>query len=126
VQRQEAERLAAEHAAQSRANVERSLRATYLLRKIAEKERIIVTETEVDSQIRAFASRQGWREERARSYMEERGMLRALRDDIRESKTEDFLVQHAHIKEIPPEEFAKKHRHEEVLATPDVGSGDEA
>jgi hypothetical protein len=53
-------------------------------------------------------------------------MLRALRDDLRESKTEDFLVQHAHIKEIPPEEFAKKHRHEEAVAAPDAGRVDEA
>jgi len=125
VQRQEAERLAAEHAAQNRANVERSLKSTYLLRKIAEKERIVVTETEVDNQIRAFASRQGWREERARSYMEERGMVRALRDDMRESKTEDFLVQHGHVKEISAEEFARKHGHPEVTATPDMAAGDE-
>ncbi len=126
VQRQEAERMAAEHAAQNRANVERGLQATYVLRRIAEKERIIVTETEVDGQIRAFASRQSWREERARSYMEERGMLRALRDDMRESKTEDFLVQHAQVKEIPPEEFAKKHQHEEPTGAPQAGEGGSA
>jgi FKBP-type peptidyl-prolyl cis-trans isomerase (trigger factor) len=85
------------------------LKAAYVLRKIAEKERIIVTESEVDSQIRAFAARQGWREERARSYMEERGMVRALRDDMRESKATDFLVENAEVTEIPPEEFAKRH-----------------
>jgi hypothetical protein len=41
--------------------------------------------------------------------MEGRGMLRALRDDMREGKTVDFLLQHAEVKEIPTDEFAKRH-----------------
>ena len=110
VARQEAERLSAERAAQTRDSVERALKAAYLLRKVAEKERIVVTESEVDGQVRSFASRQGWREERAREYLEGRGMVRALRDDMRESKTVDFLVQQGRVSEIPAEEFARRHR----------------
>ena len=109
VPRQEAERQARGGGEQRREAVERRLKAAYLLRKVAEKERIIVTESEVDSQIRGFASRQGWREERARSYMEERGMVRALRDDMREGKTVDLLIENARIKEVPPDEFARRH-----------------
>jgi trigger factor len=109
VPREQAEQRAAKAAGQAREPIERRLRASLVLRKLAEKERILVTEPEVDEQIRAFASRQGWREERARSYMEGRGMLRALRDDMREGKTVDFLLQHAEVKEIPTDEFAKRH-----------------
>lgn len=121
VPRQEAERAAAERAEQTREAVERRLKATYLLRKIAEIERVVVTESEVDSQIRAFASRQGWREERARSYMEERGMVRAFRDDMRESKTLDLLVENAQVNEVSPEEFAKRHGGERE---PEAAEGD--
>jgi len=109
VPRDEAERRAAEEAGQTRQAVEFSLRSSFLLRKIAEKERILVTESEVDSQIAAFADRQGWREAKAREYLEQRGMLSTMRNDMRESKTLEFLKQNAEIKEIAPEEFAGKY-----------------
>ncbi|MFO7958500.1 MAG: trigger factor [Candidatus Brocadiia bacterium] len=109
VPRDEAERRAAEEADRTREAVEFSLRSSFLLRKIAEKERILVTESEVDSQVRAFAGRQGWREEKAREYLEERGMLRTMRNDMRESKTLEFLKENAEIKEMAPEEFSEKY-----------------
>ncbi|MHC4479681.1 MAG: trigger factor [Planctomycetota bacterium] len=123
VPRQEAERAALQNAGRTREGVEQRLRADFLLRKVAEQERILVTESEVDSQIRAFAARQGWREERARSYMEERGMVRALRDEIRERKTVDFLLEDAKVKEIPPDQFARRYASEEAPEAAPDGSG---
>jgi len=123
VPREEAEREAADTAGRTREGVIRELKATYVLRKVAEKERILVTESEVDSQVRAFASRQGWRPERAADYLEERGMLRSLRDDMREGKTVDFLVENAEVKEISPEEFQR--RHEQEHADEDAAHEDE-
>jgi trigger factor len=125
VPRQEAERAAMEGAGRTREGVQRRLKASYLLRKVAEKERILITESEVDSQIRGFASRQGWREERARSYMEERGMLRSLRDDMRESKTADFLVENAVMKDIPPDEFAERYGEGRGPEGPEEASGED-
>jgi trigger factor len=116
VPRAEAERLAAEGARRNREALAARLKADFLLRKVAEQQRIVVTESEVDSQVRAFASRQGWREQRARSHMEERGMLRALRDDMREGKTMEFLLDHAELKEVPSEEFATRHGAEQAEA----------
>jgi len=107
--RHEAEERAASGADRTREAVERRLKASFLLRQIAEKERILVTESEVDGQIRAFAARQGWREERAKSYMDERGILRSLREDMRESKVTEFLLEKAEVEEISPEEFGKRH-----------------
>ncbi len=109
VPRQEAERRAAEGVERARQSVEDSLRVTFLLRKIAEKERILVTESEVDGQIRSFAARQDWREERTRTYLEQRGAIRTLRGDMREDKTLDFLAESAEIKEIAPDEFSRKY-----------------
>jgi trigger factor len=123
VPRQDAERIAAEQTGRSMAAVEQRLKATFLLRKVAEAERIVVTESEVDSQIRAFAGRQGWREERARSYMDERGMTRALRDDMRESKTIGLLLENGEVREMPPDEFARRHGAEQVQDL--AGQGEE-
>lgn len=124
VPRDEAERRAAEEADRTREAVEFSLRSAFLLRKIAEKERVLVTESEVDSQVRAFAGRQGWREEKAREYLEERGMLRTMRNDMRESKTLEFLKENAEIKEMAPEEFSEKYG-EQDTAAPEQTSGEQ-
>ncbi len=109
VPRDEAERRAFGRTEQTRAVVENRLRLELVLREIADKERILVTESEVNSQIRDFASRQGWREDRARDYLEEQGIVRTLRNDIREGKTVEFLAENAEIEEIPAEEFAQKY-----------------
>lgn len=112
VARQEAERRADQSAGQTREAVVRRLKAAYLLRLVAERERVLVTESEVDGQIRSFAAGQGWREERARTYMEEKGMVRALRDDMRETKTLDLLMENAELKDLPPDEFAARYGRE--------------
>jgi trigger factor len=116
VPRQEAERRAAEGSDRTRQGVTDSLKVAFLVRQIAQKETILVTESEVDSQVRAFASRQGWREERARSYLEERGFVRTLRDDMRETKVLDFLQENAKIEEVSPEEFSSRYGGEEAVA----------
>ncbi len=109
IPREEAERQAAENADRTREAVEEELKISLLLREIAEQERILVTESEVDSQIRAFASRQGWRPEKARSYLEEEGFVRQLRHDMRESKVLDFLLDNATVREVSTEEFSEKY-----------------
>jgi len=121
VPREEAERGASEGVGQARGSIERGLKASFVLRKLAERERILVTESDVDAQIRSFASGQGWREEKARAYMEERGMLRTLRDDMRESRTVEFLLENGEVKEISPEEFSARHGGEQA----DEPDGDE-
>ena len=36
-------------------------------------------------------------------------MVRALRDDMRENKTIDFLMENAHVEEISSDEFLKRY-----------------
>jgi trigger factor len=109
VPRDEAEKRAEESSELTRQAVERALRASLILRGIAEEEKIVVTEAEVDAQVRTFASRQGLREARARAYLEERGVVRSLRDDLREEKTLEFLLEGSQVTEIPPEEFGRRY-----------------
>jgi len=97
-------------AEQSREQAERALKAAFLLRQIADKERIFVTESEVDEQIRALAAGHGWSEQRTRRYLEEQEMLGSLRRDMREAKTRQFLVENASFTEIDPQVFADRRR----------------
>jgi len=109
VSREEAEERSGSETEDSRDAMVRRLKASYILARIAEKENIYVTESEVDEQVRSFASRQGWRQERARAYMEERGLLRSFREDLRENKTLEFLKQHAEPNELPLDEFRRRY-----------------
>jgi len=109
VSQEEAERRVSHQEEQNRETIQKALRSALALRELAKKETIYVTESEVDGQIRAFASRQGWREDRARTYLEQQGYVKSLRDDMRESKTVDLLLEHAEVSEIPLEEYERKH-----------------
>lgn len=109
VPRAEAEQAALEGGFQQREAVARRLKATHLLRKIAEIEKIYVTESDVDLQIRTFAARQNMREDKARAYLEDRGMLRSLRDDMREEQTIEFLLETAKVKELSDDDWRAKY-----------------
>lgn len=111
--RDQAEQMAAEDTLEGRETIVRRLKADYLLEKVAERERIIIIESEVDAQIRRFASAQGWREERARAYMEQRDMMRPLREDMRRDVTIEMLIESAQIAEIPAQEFERKFQQSE-------------
>ena len=108
VSREEVEENLGQIASRSFDVAERGLKVTYLLKLIAEKERIYVSESEVQEQIRLLASRRGWTEQRARRYLEDQGLLRSLRGEMRESRTKQFLMQEAKRVEIDPELFAKR------------------
>jgi len=108
VPRAEAEQAAMREVHGTREAVRRRLQSTFILRKIAETEKILVTESDVDEQIRVFASEQGWQPDRARRYLEERGLVRSMRDDMREEATLNLLIEKAEITEVTPEEFRAK------------------
>jgi trigger factor len=99
--REEAEQYARSNAHRSREVAVRNLKSSYLLREIADRERIYVLDDEVQEQIRALANRQDWSVERARRYLEENEMLSSLRWDMREAKTIEFLEEQANITRVP-------------------------
>ena len=103
--REEAEQLARSNAHRSREIAVRNLKTSYLLRQVADAERIYVLDDEVQEQVRALAQRQGWSVERAQRYLEEEDMMSSLRWDLREAKTIEFLEENADITYVPADEF---------------------
>lgn len=73
------------------------LRASYLLDAIAEKENIQVTETELNERIALLAKRHRSTPEQLRARLVENDELEQVRDEVRVSKTLDFLMAHAKV-----------------------------
>jgi trigger factor len=77
----------------------RNLKIFFLLDRIAEKEKIFVTEDEVESRIAAMAGSYGLSPQRMRAQIEQEGSLSDLRAGLRENKVVDFLLKNAKIAE---------------------------
>jgi len=108
--RAEADELIERTEPQTREAAVRRLKGSYVLKKIAEKQRIVVLDTEEQEQVRALAARQGWTERRAERYMEDNDLMSALRAEVREDKTLKFIIENARLKEIDAAEFSRRIR----------------
>jgi len=120
--RQEAEEILSENADRSREVALRNLKASFLLRRIADEERIYVLDIEVQDQVRAMAARMGWSEHRAERYMEENDLMQSLRWDMREDRTVQHLLKSAKVNEVTAEEFAAHLREATISAEPTAKS----
>lgn len=83
----------------------RDFKKSLLLEKIAEKEKIYVTEEEMDECLLQIAYSQGQNPQAVREYFENNNLIGRLRLQIRERKVRDFLRGKAHIQ---PAEGEKK------------------
>ncbi len=79
---------------------EKMLKLELMLQKIAEKERIYVSESEVEEQIKIIADRQGQDTLRTRRMLEKEDMLDSLRSDMRKEKVIADLLENAEINEV--------------------------
>ena len=86
----------------------RDLKLHFILDKIARKEKIEVTDAEVDARVRFIAAQYGRREDRVREEMAGRGGLDSLRSQIFEDKVLRMLIDKAKIEAPPPEAEPKK------------------
>lgn len=77
----------------------RNLKIFFVLDRIAEKEKIFVTEDEVESRVAAMAGSYNLTPQRMRAQIEQEGSLSELRDGLRENKVVDFLLKSAKIEE---------------------------
>ncbi len=75
----------------AREEVERDFRATFLLDAIAKKEKILVTEDEVEERIAAMAGGYGRTKEDMEQYLAQHGLLSGLRTGMREEKVMELL-----------------------------------
>ena len=74
------------------------VRLTYVLEKIAENEKIEVTEADVDERITTMAQRYGMPEERFRGELDKRDSMGQVRRELVADRTLDFVLEQAKIK----------------------------
>jgi trigger factor len=85
----------AKHESESRDAMVRHLRERFVLEEIARKEKIFVTEDDVDARLQAMAGDAGRHPHEVRAMLEEREMLAPLRRSMREEKVREFLISKA-------------------------------
>jgi trigger factor len=80
-------------------NARKMLKGYFILRSIAEREKVFVTEDEIAKQLAVIAAQYGRSTEDMAGLYEETGLISELRTDMREKKTIDFIIKNAEIKE---------------------------
>lgn len=73
------------------------VKVSYILARIAEQEKVEVTDAEVEERIQAMAERHGMAPERLKAELEKRNSLENLRSEIRSEKTLDVLLENAKV-----------------------------
>jgi len=81
--------------AESRKDAERRVRVYFLIDSIARKEKIFVTENDVEQELRGIAANNQVTPEDARAFYEKQNLLPDLRVAIMERKVRNFLREHA-------------------------------
>lgn len=87
---------------ESHESAERSAKLFFILHKIADKERIFVTEDEVNARLEAMAANENRSAEQVRRELEREGQLSELRAVMRDEKVRSFLLDHADVREAKP------------------------
>ncbi len=77
----------------------RAIKTFFLVREIAKKEKIYVTEGEVNRAVQALAARENVPADQLRSQLESKGILQEIRFDLLERKVLDYLREKAELVE---------------------------
>lgn len=96
--------------ASSEQRAREQLKTFFIMDKVAEKLKVEVSDEELNGQIAAMAAQQGHRPERVRQEMERNGSLEQYRQQIRDEKCVEKLLESAKVKEVEPEKTAKKQK----------------
>lgn len=83
----------------SREQMVRALKEHFILENLARKEKIFVTEDQVEDRVAQLAARHGRWPHEMRAYLEEHGLMSALRRRMREDLVREFLLSKAVIEE---------------------------
>ena len=97
VAKEEIENAVEERTAKTREDSVQQCKLYFIYEKIAELEKIFVTEDEIRLRIQAIAMNYRRRPEEIGSELERTGRLSSLRQQMREEKVRDFLVQNAKV-----------------------------
>lgn len=90
---EQAKAAADEHRAEVRTGSERRLKHWFVVRKVAQQEKVRVSDNELDAALRALALRQNADLGQLRQWFKEEGRIDQLRADILEEKVRNHLVQ---------------------------------
>jgi trigger factor len=96
---EEAHKLLENEKTQSRENMAKALKAHFILEHLAQKEKIFVTEDQVEERVGHLASQYGKWPHEMKAYLEERGLLSQLRRQMREELVKEYLLTKAVIEE---------------------------
>jgi trigger factor len=88
-------------------NAESRVKVKFLLDRIADQEKIEVTARDVDEQIQRMAGGYGMSPAAFRTELKKRDALEAVEEDLRRSKTIDFIMEQAVIEQPEPTQEAK-------------------
>src|SRR5579862_4598584 len=83
----------------SRENMAKALKAHFILEHLAQKEKIFVTEDQVEERVGQMAAQYGKWPHEMKAYLEERGLLSQLRRSMREELVKEYLLSKAVIEE---------------------------
>ena len=87
------------HKKEAEKEAENKLRKTFIMRKIAELEKISVEQHEIDGQIKGMSAHYGYKEKEFRSMLEKAGGMEEMHMDMLSVKVANFLGKEAKIKE---------------------------
>ena len=96
------------------------LRKTFIMRKIAELEKISVEQHEIDGQIKGMSAHYGYKEKEFRSMLEKAGGMEEMHMDMLSLKVANFLGKEAKIKE----KAAKAQKETEAKAEKETAAKD--
>jgi trigger factor len=83
----------------SRENMAKALKAHFILEHLAQKEKIFVTEDQVEERVGQMAAQYGKWPHEMKAYLEEQGLLSQLRRSMREELVKEYLLSKAVIEE---------------------------
>ncbi len=84
---------------ESRGEMAKTLRAHFVLEQIAQKERIFVTEEQVEERLQQLATRQGVWPHELKAQLEQRNLLSPLRRQMKQELVREFLLTKAVVQE---------------------------
>ena len=83
------------HLEEAKANAAKKMKKFFILRKIANAEKITVSEEEVDMQIRQMSAYLGYKEKDVRKMLDRNGAYSEIQSDILMAKVVDFIADQA-------------------------------
>jgi trigger factor len=99
VAEEEVKKVVEKDQTQSRENMSKALKAHFILEHLATKEKIFVTEDQVEERVGQMAAQYGKWPHEMKAYLEEQGLLSQLRRSMREELVKEYLLSKAVIEE---------------------------